>query len=338
MDDRSTQQTGAVARAAATARAVVRLPRALVRRRPASGQGEQAGRRGVGLRPRILAVGGTGVVAALVVGATAVVSLGSLASTTRHLDRLQELSGALHQVRFYNADVGGWQTAYAWDARKGDPKKAVSDTSTSRAGYLKSTQALRDTLAGMPKDVMTDDEQAALARIQVLWAQFFSTDDTVVAYYAQGDPLSVDRAEATIAGPEHGIYYSINDETDALVASVTKRADAEVAAATATADRARLFVVVAVVLAAVAVAVWSAGVAGGVVRRVRRVQRALDAMADGDLTARALVRGTDEVAQMAAALGVAQESVRSVVERVALSASAVASSSEELSVSGEAVA
>ncbi len=295
-------------------------------------------RRSLGLRPRILAVGAIGILAASVVGGTALVALGRLQSTTHRLGDLQQLSTQLQQVRFYNADVGSWQTAYAWDARKVGPVKAVADTSTNRAGYLRSTEGLRSTLASMPVGSMTDDERASFQRIGVLWNEFFSTDDAIKELYAQGDPLSVDRADATIAGPEHDIYYTINDETDALVASVTRRVAGEVADASSAAQRARVVVVAAILLAAVGISVWAALISNGVVVRVRRVQRALVAMAGGDLTARAVVSGRDEVAQMAAALNEAQESVRSVVEQVAVSASAVASSSEELSASGEAVA
>jgi methyl-accepting chemotaxis protein len=291
-----------------------------------------------GLRPKILAVGAIGVIAAMVVGGTALVSLQRLQSATQRLDDLQQLSTQLQQVRFYNADVGGWQTAYAWDARKMGPVRAVSDTSTNRAGYLKSTQGLRETLAAMPKASMTDDELAAFQRMEVLWNEFFSTDDAIKALYAQGDALSLDRADATIAGPEHAIYYKISDETSTLVTSVGKRADAEVASASSAARRARAVVVVAVALAGLAVAVWATLISFGIVRRVGRVRDSLVAMAAGDLTARADVDGLDEVAQMARALNEAQESVRSVVAQVADSAAAVASSSEELSVSGQAVA
>ena len=63
----------------------------------------------------------------------------------------------------------------------------------------------------------------------------------------------------------------------------------------------------------------------------------LTAMAGGDLTARAEVAGRDEVAQMAAALNEAQESMRVVVAGVASSALAVSASSVQLSSSGEAV-
>ncbi|MCW2575139.1 MAG: hypothetical protein JWR66_1169, partial [Modestobacter sp.] len=68
-------------------------------------------------------------------------------------------------------------------------------------------------------------------------------------------------------------------------------------------------------------------------RPLDRVRASLEAMATGDLTRPAGVESRDEVGQMAAALGTAQEHLRTVISAVAASADAVAASSEELSAS-----
>ncbi|MGN6300030.1 MAG: HAMP domain-containing protein, partial [Angustibacter sp.] len=77
----------------------------------------------------------------------------------------------------------------------------------------------------------------------------------------------------------------------------------------------KLIVVVLVAGLAVALAL-ALLVAGAIVGRLRSVQGALEAMASGDLTARAQVRSVDEIGRMAGALGRAQEQVRAVVARV----------------------
>jgi len=70
-----------------------------------------------------------------------------------------------------------------------------------------------------------------------------------------------------------------------------------------------------------------------ITRSVRSVQRAAEAMASGDLTVAPEVASDDEVGRMAAALGSAQASLRTVLSSVVQSADAVAASSEELSAS-----
>ena len=291
-----------------------------------------------GLRTKILAVGGVGVLAAVLVGGSAFVALGDLASTTQRLQRLQNLSNQLQQVRFLNADILGWQASYAWDARRRTPALAVTDASESRANYLKTAAAVRDTLASMPQQDMTDDERAALSRMSVLWNEFFATDDSIKTMYGLGDSQSVDTAEATILGPERSTYNQILQSTGEIVQSVSDRVAKEVAQASADARRARMVVVIVVGVATLVVCVSATLISSGIVRRVARVRDNLRAMADGDLTARAVVAGDDEVGQMAAALVDAQESVRAVVAQVAGSVEQVASSSTELSASGEAVA
>jgi methyl-accepting chemotaxis protein len=328
----------ALGRAAGSARAAWRVLGGAVR-----SSGRRTEPRGLallrlGLRTKILAVGGVGVMAAVLVGGSAFVALGDLASTTQRLQRLQNLSNQLQQVRFLNADILGWQASYAWDARRRTPAVAVTDASESRANYLKTAAAVRETLASMPQQDMTDNERAALSRMSVLWNEFFATDDSIKTLYGLGDSQSVDTAEATILGPERSTYNQILQSTGEIVKSVSDRVGQEVARASADARRARMVVVIVVGAAALVVSVSATLISAGIVRRVARVRDSLRAMAGGDLTARAVVAGDDEVGQMAAALVDAQESVRAVVAQVADSVEQVATSSTELSASGEAVA
>ncbi len=154
---------------------------------------------------------------------------------------------------------------------------------------------------------------------------------------------------AALAGQDEAYSRAAIDQSEPLVRTYLASLDAaghelsayttRQAGAARSAARAASAGIVLALVAGLALGVGlGISVAAVIVRSLRRVQRALVAMAGGDLTARAVVSGRDEVAQMAAALNEAQESVRSVVEQVAVSASAVASSSEELSASGEAVA
>jgi methyl-accepting chemotaxis protein len=75
-----------------------------------------------------------------------------------------------------------------------------------------------------------------------------------------------------------------------------------------------------------------------IVRNLRRVQHALERLADGDLTVEAGVDSRDEVGQMAASLSAAQASLRAVMADVVESSQTVAAAAEELSASSSQVA
>ncbi|WNM27458.1 methyl-accepting chemotaxis protein [Demequina capsici] len=118
--------------------------------------------------------------------------------------------------------------------------------------------------------------------------------------------------------------------------------DTRIAASTqATQSHADFVILLITVLLAVGIAV---GVAVGwwTTRRISRsaaiVRRSLEALAEGDLTADAVVRSNDEMGDMALALGSAQGALRETMAEVIASAQTVAAAAEELSASNAQVA
>src|SRR3954463_5205482 len=87
----------------------------------------------LGVRGMISAVAATGMAAAVAVGGFALAGLGNAGHAR---DAVSALDGALshaQQLEYYNADVSGWQTAYAWDARRIGPVLAVQADNANRA-------------------------------------------------------------------------------------------------------------------------------------------------------------------------------------------------------------
>ena len=114
-----------------------------------------------------------------------------------------------------------------------------------------------------------------------------------------------------------------NDESVESVAAIHRiRTAAEVSVG--------LVLAVGLLIALVA-ASW---VARSIVNPVRRVEKALVAMAHGDLTVGAEVTGTDELARMAAAYTQARRYVRDTVQTLANSAHAVTDASQRLATAG----
>lgn len=96
-----------------------------------------------------------------------------------------------------------------------------------------------------------------------------------------------------------------------------------------------LTVGLASLLAMIALGVFTAR---GIVRGAQRMNVALEALADGDLTVHADVTTKDELGTMAASLSKAQESLRAVMADVVQSSQTVAAAAEELSAANAEVA
>ncbi|GAB2729544.1 methyl-accepting chemotaxis protein [Nocardioides pakistanensis] len=298
---------------------------------------KRLGRR-LGVRGKILLVGAIGVLSAVAIGQVAVGSIKDLRDIAEEMHDLENLSVAVQNVNFYNADVTGWQLGYAWDTRVIGPRKAVSEEGYNRAGFLESKASLEQALEEVPTELMTDGERASFESMLGYWDELFALDDQAVAFYQKGDPASLAKADGIINGGVSDAYGGIMDETAVIIDSVLGRADAAADEAGNVSDSALLKVLVAVVVAALLVGFVALRVARRILRAVDSVRRSLIGLAGFDLTVPVEVDGDDEIGQLAGALVEAQDAMRSVVTSVADSADLVASSSEELTANSKHIA
>jgi methyl-accepting chemotaxis protein len=294
--------------------------------------------RGVGLRAKILGLGAIGVAASVGVGVFAVTTMSALQRSAHEIDDMHDLRVWVQEMKYYNADVSGWQTAYAWDARKAGPTVAIDPANANRAGYLDVAGRLRESLTTAPTDVMIPSERAVYDEIRTGWDTFFAGDDDVVALYAQDTPATTTQADELIVGDLYAVYFDILDDTATLLDSVDARVSDAQAATDAEAGRALAALVASIALAAAAVVLLALGLARSVVAGVSSVDRSLRALARGDLTVGADVRSRDEIGAMARSLGTAQGALRALIGEVRETAETVASAAVELSASSSQVA
>ncbi|GAA1132067.1 methyl-accepting chemotaxis protein [Nocardioides aquiterrae] len=292
----------------------------------------------VGVRGKILIVGAVGIVAALLVGVIGVSNAREAKTTATQLHALQQLVSDVKEVNFYNADISGWQVAYAWDVRRLSPAEAVDPNSPNRAGFLADCEKLKQLLGSMSTEAMTAGEARAFEEIRGLWEDFDKVDARVVKAYLVGTPTSVEQGDALILNQGYGIYFKIIDLTNQLIDSVMKRTASATDGAEASAAAAERLVIVVLILGALAVAAAALYISRRIVAGIAAVQRALTAFAAGDLTATAPVTSNDEVGQMARTYDEARRSVAGIVTKVAASADAVAAASEELSAASQQIA
>jgi methyl-accepting chemotaxis protein len=293
-----------------------------------------SGRRRIGVRGQILAVGAAGMAAAIAVGTFAINGLGSAGESLDDVAQMQSAVSWAQTIETFNTDVSGWQVAYAWDARRSGPLQAVQPVEGgNRAGFLDVSERLQAELANAPVEVFSEEEGAISAEIATKWEDFYALDDQAVALYSQNTPASTDAADTLILNEGFGVYYELIDLTTALKASLTERVEAARVAADDRQAQATQIMIGVIVLGALLVLATAFMVARRITRPLGAVMNVATALAAGDLTKTSGVTQDDEVGRTAIALDEAIGNLRGVLSSVVSSADAVAASSEELSAS-----
>ncbi|WP_203996953.1 methyl-accepting chemotaxis protein [Virgisporangium aurantiacum] len=237
---------------------------------------------------------------------------------------------AAKQVKFRSADFNGWQTAYAFDVARGLPN-AVADSSDSRKQFLAAADAFQDELGALESLAHSAAIRATVAAIRTAFTDFVATDQQIVALYRSGTAADRVAADGLILGREIELFTTIATSGDEAVALAQADAKASQKELDDAGSSARLWIIAVSVFALLLALAIAFALQRSIVPPLRSVSRVLDAVADGDLTQTADVRGRDEIATMAASLDRANDRTRRVVAAVAENARTVAASAEELS-------
>jgi methyl-accepting chemotaxis protein len=270
-----------------------------------------------------------GVVVALLSAASvlAFTALGEQERATRDLSCLRTLGSNVEGAKSYMGLISGWQVAYAWDAYRLGPAKALDPEEVNRAGYLSDSGKLRAHMAQTGTSCMTGTERADFDKLKDAWDRFFAFDDQIAAAYEAGQPA---KADGLILGPSYEIYYEVVELTDSLAASVSKRNGDAVAASAATAGQARLRIGLGVAGGLALAVIVGIALTRSITRPLGQAVTALEQLADKDLTADLPVEGADEVTDMSRALSTAAAGLRETVGSISDQARVVAATADQL--------
>lgn len=286
----------------------------------------------IGLRHKLIAMGTLGFAVAAVVGGIALVGLNSVAQSSAELGKLQRLSTQVGEIRFFNADVTGWQVAYAWDTRRMDPADAVADSSMNREGFNQSRLGLEAALASVDLSNMTPAEAEIFASVQADWDAFFIADDAVVAAYRSAETTAdLDAADEMIFTDAYDAYYRVLDSTAALQESIDARVAALQSASDSSRETATIAAALALALGLVVGATATVWVVRTMFKQITNIASAAKALGEGDLTVPALVTSKDELGAVAQSLNAAQEALRATLAVVHDTADVMVSAATDLS-------
>ncbi|MEV4641511.1 methyl-accepting chemotaxis protein [Actinoplanes sp. NPDC049548] len=251
----------------------------------------------------------------------------------RRLAAMERVRDDVQLMKYYAADVTGWQGLVAADAGAFGYAYATGADGYNRQGELKSKDAIYATYAAAHTGDMTPAERAKFAELKPAWDDFFKWDATLMEWLRPDTQEARAKVMTSINGGEAAESYGkvlditaeLEKSVDARVASLRKEA--------ADARTASLLVLGGALAVALVLAVlMSILVTRSVVRPLSVVVDALHRLAQRDLTARAEVRSRDEMGRLGEALNSTAAALRETVATIAGHAGTLSAASEELSV------
>jgi methyl-accepting chemotaxis protein len=207
------------------------------------------------LRTRLLCSFGLVLVLLAALALTAISGARSMDHVSDQRTALAKVKQAAQDIRFFNADVSGWQYGVAFEAEQTDA--AVTDDSANRKGELADKVKLDKVLADFPVEDATPAERRLVASMRRDWDEYWRLDTKVFALYSDDSDLEGNQAAAVkvLFGPLLKVYYHLLDSTDKLTASVDKREAALTAQSASTASSSvRTTIVVGIFAALLAIA------------------------------------------------------------------------------------
>jgi methyl-accepting chemotaxis protein len=230
------------------------------------------------LRTRML--GAFGVVAALLLVVGGIGFWGSQAQSDAATSRTH-LDNAVRQVdliRYYDADVSGWQIAVAFDAHTGG-KLTAQDS--SRVAEMADKAALDQMLPRFPVKYLTPAEARLYQQILGSWGVFWRYDKQIFDLYVKGDRQSFAQADKLTNGPATDSFTTLSNQTLALSKSVNARSLQGAHAAASTGATVRLLIVLGSAFALLLACLLGWTITRTLTRRVARAKARLTEIAEG---------------------------------------------------------
>jgi methyl-accepting chemotaxis protein len=249
------------------------------------------------LRNRLLAAfGAVGILLLVVAGLGVWGSLAQSSSATNrsHLENVVEQTNL---IRYYDADVSGWQISVAFDAHTTSQRLTSHDS--SRVAELADKAILHKLLPRFPVNDLTRAEARTFRGIVADWGMFWRADSQIFALYEKGGPRNMAQADQLTNGPALDAFNVLSQQTLALSNSVKARAARLSTNAAATGSTVRMLIGLGAMVALLLAAVLGFAITRTLTRRVGRAKArlreiaqstdanlkpAIEALAAGDLT------------------------------------------------------
>ena len=137
--------------------------------------------------------------------------LGSLvqSNSAGQRTRLTNVARQADLIRYYDADVSGWQVAVGLDAHTAHGSH-ITAQDPNRVAEMVDKAALDRMLPRFPVRYLTSSERRTYLAIVHDWGAFWSLDAQAFALYVKGDQASLARADKIVNGPSNTDAQSLS--------------------------------------------------------------------------------------------------------------------------------
>ncbi|GAB1690105.1 methyl-accepting chemotaxis protein [Krasilnikovia sp. M28-CT-15] len=251
------------------------------------------------------------------------------------ISHLTAVADQVQRVRLLAADMATYQARLVGSAGAYGSAAVAGDSAAAP-----DRKAILAAVDAVPAGVLSPAEQASWKSLKPAWTALFTRIDAVAGQLGADDSPAARAAamDSITKGQVAQAYGDVVKVTDNVLASIQARAAAMTAQAAAdlrTNQIIRLGVTLGVLVLAV---VLATAATRSVTRPLRKVGKALQQAADGDLTVRAELNRSDELGQLSRAVDQTVASLRRLVQQVAGGAESMSTASVQLSATATQIA
>ncbi len=284
----------------------------------------------LGLRPKVLSIGLFGLVGFLVLLLVAFIGFSSMSATTAKVSAAEKVKSQAVWIKGVGGVVKAGLNGVERDIVRLGAAQAVAPGAPGRSQYESGLADAGKTFGEIKVDELSAAQKAKLGEVGAAVQAFGGINAKAFELLNSNDPKNIKLAEATFAGEAQKAFDLVWKNLDELNALLEEGVRQTVADNDAAATRARLIMLVAVVLLSALMVGYALTLTRGILRNLSSVRHCLQAMADGDLTVPALSSTKDEIGEIAEATNTARASMQAVLSDVADAAQQVAGEANTL--------
>jgi methyl-accepting chemotaxis protein len=269
------------------------------------------------------------VVAALVAtsGAVAEWGLQSQINGQQRIKTLQTARDLVQEVKYFNADIPGWQYTYVEQSFIVGGAKAADDNGDLRPGLIADHHALDKVLAQLKQQPFTAKENALVSKLASDWETFWASDERVKAAVVAG---AVKTFNDELNGPAWEAYDIILATTKQLTESVDGRLKSTQDSLAHDARVSRLVSALSLAAGLLIALGFALSTTRRITQPITTCVAALKALAERDTTVTVAVTGAPELVALAHACNQAAEALGTTVRVIAAAADSLETTATDM--------